>query len=86
MFNVYPVYLGPSCFLFDVYMSHCRTAGNDISIFLDVQHVEFLTIKLTLTLTLKVQLNNEVKVEIIGAFHIVSCDNLEWCAMTNQCD
>ena len=33
-----------------VYMSHCRTAGNDISIFLDVQHVELLTIKLTLTL------------------------------------
>ena len=30
-------------------MSHCRTAGNDISRFLDVQHVEFLTIKLTLT-------------------------------------
>ena len=30
-------------------MSHCRTAGNDISIFLDVQHVELLTIKLTFT-------------------------------------
>ena len=30
-FNVYHVYLGPFCFLFDVYMSHCRTAGNDIS-------------------------------------------------------
>ena len=30
-------------------MSHCRTAGNDISIFLDVQHVELLTIKLNLT-------------------------------------
>ena len=75
------MFIGPFCFLFDVYMSHCRTAGNDISIFLDVQHVDFLTIKLPLTYELKdkpiVVVQGPEKIQKYKTFHSAKSQKLE---------